>query len=61
MDNGEWTLMRFPGLAEKPAVYIVGPDNSERLARQHGDGDSLSWKRLRSISGCGLARPSWIF
>ena len=24
MDNGEWTLMRFPGLAEKPAVYIVG-------------------------------------
>ena len=39
MDNGEWTLMRFPGLSEKPAVYIVGPDNSERLARQHGDGD----------------------
>jgi type IV secretion system protein VirB9 len=39
MDNGQWTLMRFPGLSEKPAVYIVGPDNSERLARQHGDGD----------------------
>jgi type IV secretory pathway VirB9-like protein len=39
MDNGEWTLMRFPGLSEKPAVYIVGPDNSERLARQHGTGD----------------------
>ena len=39
MDNGEWTLMRFPGLSEKPAVYVVGPDNSERLARQHGDGD----------------------
>lgn len=39
MDNGEWTLMRFPGLSEKPAIYIVGPDNSERLARQHGDGD----------------------
>ncbi len=39
MDNGEWTLMRFPGLSEKPAVYIVGPDNSERLARQHGAGD----------------------
>ena len=39
MDNGEWTLMRFPGLSEKPAVYIVGIDNSERLARQHGAGD----------------------
>jgi type IV secretion system protein VirB9 len=39
MDNGEWTLMRFPGLSEKPAVYIVGSDNSERLARQHGAGD----------------------
>ena len=39
MDNGEWTLMRFPGLSAKPAVYVVGPDNSERLARQHGDGD----------------------
>jgi type IV secretory pathway VirB9-like protein len=39
LDNGEWTLMRFPGLSEKPAVYIVGPDNSKRLARQHGDGD----------------------
>jgi type IV secretion system protein VirB9 len=39
MDNGEWTLMRFPGLSEKPAVYIVGPDGSERLARQHGAGD----------------------
>jgi type IV secretion system protein VirB9 len=39
MDNGEWTLLRFPGLSEKPAVYIVGSDNSERLARQHGAGD----------------------
>jgi type IV secretion system protein VirB9 len=40
MDNGQWTLMRFPGLSKKPAVYIVGetPDD-ERLARQHGDGD----------------------
>nr|WP_294566861.1 TrbG/VirB9 family P-type conjugative transfer protein [uncultured Rhodopila sp.] len=40
MDNGQWTLMRFPGLSKKPAVYIVGetPDD-ERLARQHADGD----------------------
>jgi len=39
MDNGAWTLMRFPGLSRKPAVYIVEADNSERVARQHGDGD----------------------
>jgi len=39
MDNGQWTLMRFPGLSSKPAVYIVAPDGGERLARQHGDGD----------------------
>jgi type IV secretion system protein VirB9 len=39
MDNGQWTLMRFPGLSSKPAVYIVTGDNEERLARQHGSGD----------------------
>jgi type IV secretion system protein VirB9 len=39
MDNGQWTLMRFPGLSEKPAVYVVGDDGGERLARQHGAGD----------------------
>jgi type IV secretory pathway VirB9-like protein len=41
LDNGEWTLMRFPGLSKKPAVYVVtGADNKdERLARQHGDAD----------------------
>ena len=39
MDNGQWTLMRFPGLSEKPAVYVVRPDGGERLARQHGAGD----------------------
>jgi type IV secretion system protein VirB9 len=39
MDNGQWTLMRFPGLSEKPAVYVVGEDGGERLARQHGAGD----------------------
>ena len=39
MDNGQWTLMRFPGLSEKPAVYVVGDDGSERLARQHAAGD----------------------
>ena len=31
--------MRFPGLSEKPAVYVVGSDGSERLARQHAAGD----------------------
>ena len=39
MDNGQWTLMRFPGLSEKPAVYVIGDDGSERLARQHAAGD----------------------
>lgn len=39
MDNGQWTLMRFPGLSEKPAVYVVGQDGGERLARQHRAGD----------------------
>jgi type IV secretion system protein VirB9 len=39
MDNGQWTLMRFPGLSAKPAVYVVADDGSERLARQHGAGD----------------------
>lgn len=39
MDNGAWTLLRFPGLSRKPAVYVVSGDNEERLARQHGDGD----------------------
>ncbi len=39
MDNGQWTLMRFPGLSEKPAVYVIGNDGSERLARQHAAGD----------------------
>ena len=31
--------MRFPGLSEKPAVYVIGDDGSERLARQHAAGD----------------------
>lgn len=41
LDNGQWTFLRFPGLSHKPAVYVVGPDNTERLARQHGDGDFI--------------------
>jgi type IV secretory pathway VirB9-like protein len=44
LDNGEWTLMRFPGLSKKPAVYVgtceVDKDE-ERLARQHADGDFI--------------------
>ena len=39
MDNGQWTLMRFPGLSAKPAIYVVGEDGGEHLARQHGAGD----------------------
>jgi Conjugal transfer protein len=42
MDNGIWTLIRFPGLTKKPAAYIgtcVKGDDDERLARQHADGD----------------------
>jgi type IV secretory pathway VirB9-like protein len=39
MDNGQWTLMRFPGLSKKPAVYVVTGEDDERLARQHADGD----------------------
>lgn len=39
MDNGQWTLMRFPGLSKKPAIYIVTGDDEERLARQHAAGD----------------------
>jgi type IV secretion system protein VirB9 len=39
MDNGEWTLFRFPGLSRKPAVYVVTGKDDERLARQHGAGD----------------------
>ena len=47
LSNGIWTIMRFPGLTQKPAVYISDPaylcgadDGAhERLARQHGSGD----------------------
>jgi hypothetical protein len=40
MDNGMWTLIRFPGLTQKPAVYSVNDDNSDgRLMRQHGTAD----------------------
>lgn len=40
LDNGIWTLMRFPGLLAKPAVYVgVCDGHNERLARQHGSGD----------------------
>ena len=39
LDDGQWTLLRFPGLSRKPAIYVVGSDGAERLARQHGDGE----------------------
>jgi len=49
LSNGIWTIMRFAGLTQKPAVYISSPtqlcgaDNGahERLARQHGAGDFI--------------------
>ena len=60
MDNGEWTLMRFPGLSEKPAVYVVGGTTANAWPGSMAP-VTLSWsKRSRSISGCGLARPCWI-
>lgn len=48
MDNGQWTLMRFPGLSQKPAVYAVAGEDSkdERLARQHGAGDFVVVEEL---------------
>lgn len=39
MDDGQWTIMRFPGLSRKPAVYILTGGTDERLARQHGEAD----------------------
>jgi type IV secretory pathway VirB9-like protein len=40
LDNGIWTIMRFPGLSLKPAIYVgVCDGHNERLARQHGTGD----------------------
>jgi type IV secretory pathway VirB9-like protein len=40
LDNGIWTIMRFPGLSAKPTVYIGACDGqNERLARQVGSGD----------------------
>lgn len=45
MDNGIWTLMRFPGLSQKPTVYIGdvcdGTPQHERLPEQHGEGDLI--------------------
>jgi type IV secretion system protein VirB9 len=30
-DNGQFTVMRFPGNHEIPAIYLVRPDGSETL------------------------------
>src|SRR3546814_12441491 len=30
-DNGQFTVMRFPGNHEIPAIYLVRPDGSESL------------------------------
>jgi type IV secretion system protein VirB9 len=46
LSNGQWVVMRFPGLSKKPAAYIVGNDGSERLARQHGAGDFVVVEEL---------------
>jgi type IV secretory pathway VirB9-like protein len=60
MDNGMWTLMRFPGLSQKPAVYVVTGDDlkDERLARQHATGDFVvveeTAKRFRLRLGDGV-------
>ena len=42
MDDGQWTLFRFPGLSKKAAVYVGSCEedhDEERLARQHEAGD----------------------
>lgn len=31
-DNGQFTVMRFPGQRELPAVFVVNPDGSEAIA-----------------------------
>lgn len=49
IDNGRWIAMRFPGLSQKPAAYVLtgagdcGADDGkgERLARQHASGDFI--------------------
>ena len=46
LSNGQWVVMRFPGLSKKPAAYIVGNDGAERLARQHGAGDFVVVEEL---------------
>jgi type IV secretory pathway VirB9-like protein len=46
MTNGQWTLIRFPGLSKKPAVYIVTGENDERLARQHEAGDIVAVEEI---------------
>jgi hypothetical protein len=56
LNNGQWTLMRFPGLSEKPAVYVVGT-----TAANGWPGSTapviLSWsKRSQRTSGCGSGR-----
>lgn len=54
LDNGIWTIMRFPGLSQKPAIYITdqghqcGVENGryERLARQFGKSDLVIVEEL---------------
>jgi hypothetical protein len=49
IDNGRWVAMRYPGLAHKPAFWVLespgncGADDgkNEMLARQHVSGDYL--------------------
>ncbi len=36
LDNGQWTVMRFPGLSDKPTIYTGKCDGHEQDTRQHG-------------------------
>jgi type IV secretion system protein VirB9 len=56
LSNGQWVVMRFPGLSRKPAAYIVGNDGSERLARQHGAGDFVVVEELAAHFRLRLGR-----
>ncbi len=56
LDNGQWILIRIPGLAQKPSVFgtdpmhLCGADNGkyERYLRQHGAGDRIVVEEIAS-------------
>lgn len=52
MTNGQWVIMRFPGLSRVPAAWIAEDtkdDKADRLARQHQDGDFLVIEEIAPV------------